>query len=91
MQDFIKIFIQEVVSTLEGLVGKAPSVGLKKEVSNNEEASLISAPYARVKISAIEKEESPVELLAPVDLVTAQRQSGRYHENRRRVRNARFY
>ncbi len=71
MQDFIKIFIQEVVSTLEGLVGKAPSVGLKKEVSNNEEASLISAPYARVVISAIEKEESSIELLAPVVLVTA--------------------
>ncbi|WP_187888902.1 flagellar motor switch protein FliY [Helicobacter pylori] len=71
MQDFIKIFIQEVVSTLEGLVGKAPSVGLEKEVSNNEEASLISTPYARVKISAIEKNESPIELLAPVVLVTA--------------------
>ncbi|GAA7375554.1 flagellar motor switch protein FliY [Helicobacter pylori] len=73
MQDFIKIFIQEVVSTLEGLVGKAPSVGLEKEVSNSEESflGLISAPYARVKISAIEKEESPIELLAPVVLVTA--------------------
>ncbi len=71
MQDFIKIFIQEVVSTLEGLVGKAPSVGLEKEISNNEEASLISVPYARVKISAIEKEESSIELLAPVVLVTA--------------------
>lgn len=73
MQDFIKIFIQEVVSTLEGLVGKAPSVGLEKEVSNSEEAweSLISVPYARVVISAIEKEESSIELLAPVDLVTA--------------------
>ncbi len=73
MQDFIKIFIQEVVSTLEGLVGKAPSVGLEKEVSHSEEAwgSLISAPYARVVISAIEKNESPIELLAPVDLVTA--------------------
>ncbi|WP_033760526.1 flagellar motor switch protein FliY [Helicobacter pylori] len=71
MQDFIKIFIQEVVSTLEGLVGKAPSVGLEKEVSNNEEASLISAPYARVMISAIDKSESHIELLAPVGLVTA--------------------
>ncbi len=73
MQDFIKIFIQEVVSTLEGLVGKAPSVGLEKEVSNSEEAweSLISAPYARVVISAIEKEENSIELLAPVVLVTA--------------------
>ncbi|WP_181232522.1 flagellar motor switch protein FliY [Helicobacter pylori] len=73
MQDFIKIFIQEVVSTLEGLVGKAPSVGLEKEVSNSDESflKLISAPYARVKISAIEKEESSIELLAPVDLVTA--------------------
>ncbi|QQW90532.1 flagellar motor switch protein FliY [Helicobacter pylori] len=73
MQDFVKIFIQEVVSTLEGLVGKAPSVGLEKEVSNSEEAweSLISAPYARVVISAIEKEESSIELLAPVVLVTA--------------------
>ncbi len=73
MQDFIKIFIQEVVSTLEGLVGKAPSVGLEKEVSNSEESflGLISAPYARVKISAIEKEESSIELLAPVVLVTA--------------------
>ncbi|WRA19287.1 flagellar motor switch protein FliY [Helicobacter pylori] len=73
MQDFIKIFIQEVVSTLEGLVGKAPSVGLEKEISSSEEAweSLISAPYARVMVSAIEKEESPIELLAPVDLVTA--------------------
>ncbi|WP_121292219.1 flagellar motor switch protein FliY [Helicobacter pylori] len=73
MQDFIKIFIQEVVSTLEGLVDKAPSVGLEKEVSHSEEAwgSLISAPYARVVISAIEKEESSIELLAPVVLVTA--------------------
>ncbi len=73
MQDFIKIFIQEVVSTLEGLVGKAPSVGLEKEVSHSEEAwgSLISVPYARVVISAIEKEESSIELLAPVVLVTA--------------------
>ncbi|MCQ2923549.1 flagellar motor switch protein FliY [Helicobacter pylori] len=73
MQDFIKIFIQEVVSTLEGLVGKAPSVGLEKEISSSDESflKLISTPYARVKISAIEKEESPVELLAPVDLVTA--------------------
>ncbi|GAA7623346.1 flagellar motor switch protein FliY [Helicobacter pylori] len=73
MQDFIKIFIQEVVSTLEGLVGKAPSVGLEKEVSHSEEAwgSLISAPYARVMLSAIEKEESSIELLAPVVLVTA--------------------
>ncbi len=73
MQDFIKIFIQEVVSTLEGLVGKAPSVGLEKEVSNSEEAwgSLISTPYARVVINAIEKEESSIELLAPVVLVTA--------------------
>ncbi len=73
MQDFIKIFIQEVVSTLEGLVGKAPSVGLEKEVSNSEEAwgSLISTPYARVMISAIEKKESSIELLAPVVLVTA--------------------
>ncbi len=73
MQDFIKIFIQEVVSTLEGLVGKAPSVGLEKEVSNSEESflGLISAPYARVVISAIEKEESSIELLAPVVLVTA--------------------
>ncbi|GAA7089709.1 flagellar motor switch protein FliY [Helicobacter pylori] len=73
MQDFIKIFIQEVISTLEGLVGKAPSVGLEKEVSNSEEAwgSLISVPYARVVISAIEKEESSIELLAPVVLVTA--------------------
>lgn len=73
MQDFIKIFIQEVVSTLEGLVGKAPSVGLEKEVSHSEEAwgSLIGAPYARVVISAIEKEESSIELLAPVVLVTA--------------------
>ncbi|MGN8393911.1 flagellar motor switch protein FliY [Helicobacter pylori] len=73
MQDFIKIFIQEVVSTLEGLVGKAPSVGLEKEVSHSGEAwgSLISAPYARVVISAIEKEESSIELLAPVVLVTA--------------------
>ncbi|WP_154568916.1 flagellar motor switch protein FliY [Helicobacter pylori] len=73
MQDFIKIFIQEVVSTLEGLVGKTPSVGLEKEISHSEEAwgSLISAPYARVVISAIEKEESSIELLAPVVLVTA--------------------
>ncbi|WRE42180.1 flagellar motor switch protein FliY [Helicobacter pylori] len=73
MQDFIKIFIQEIVSTLEGLVGKAPSVGLEKEVSNSEEAweSLISVPYARVVISAIEKEEGSIELLAPVVLVTA--------------------
>ncbi|MCQ2778932.1 flagellar motor switch protein FliY [Helicobacter pylori] len=73
MQDFIKIFIQEVVSTLEGLVGKAPSVGLEKEVSNSEESflGLISTPYARVVISAIEKEESSIELLAPVVLVTA--------------------
>lgn len=73
MQDFIKIFIQEVVSTLEGLVGKTPSVGLEKEVSHSEETwgSLISAPYARVVISAIEKEESSIELLAPVVLVTA--------------------
>ncbi|AEN15053.1 flagellar motor switch protein FliY [Helicobacter pylori Puno120] len=73
MQDFIKIFIQEVVSTLEGLVGKAPSVGLEKEVPNSEESweSLISAPYARVMVSAIEKEESSIELLAPVVLVTA--------------------
>lgn len=73
MQDFIKIFIQEVVSTLEGLVGKAPSVGLEKEVSNSEEAweSLIGTPYARVVISAIEKEEGSIELLAPVVLVTA--------------------
>ncbi len=71
MQDFIKIFIQEVVSTLEGLVGKAPSVGLEKEVSNDEEADLISAPYARVMISAIDKSESHIELLAPVGLVTA--------------------
>ncbi len=73
MQDFIKIFIQEVVSTLEGLVGKAPSVGLEKEVSHSEEAwgSLISVPYARVVISAIEKEEGSIELLAPVVLVTA--------------------
>ncbi len=73
MQDFIKIFIQEVVSTLEGLVGKAPSVGLEKEVSNSEEVweSLISVPYARVVISAIEKKESSIELLAPVVLVTA--------------------
>ncbi|WP_033745806.1 flagellar motor switch protein FliY [Helicobacter pylori] len=71
MQDFIKIFIQEVVSTLEGLVGKAPSVGLEKEVSNNEEASLISVPYARVMISAIDKSENHIELLAPVGLVTA--------------------
>ncbi len=73
MQDFIKIFIQEVVSTLEGLVGKTPSVGLEKEVSNSEEAweSLIGVPYARVVISAIEKKESSIELLAPVVLVTA--------------------
>ncbi len=73
MQDFIKIFIQEVVSTLEGLVGKAPSVGLEKEVSNSEESflGLISTPYARVVISAIEKEEGSIELLAPVVLVTA--------------------
>ncbi|GAA7084362.1 flagellar motor switch protein FliY [Helicobacter pylori] len=73
MQDFIKIFIQEIVSTLEGLVGKAPSVGLEKEVSNSEESweSLISTPYARVVISAIEKEEGSIELLAPVVLVTA--------------------
>ncbi|GAA7666954.1 flagellar motor switch protein FliY [Helicobacter pylori] len=73
MQDFIKIFIQEVVSTLEGLVGKAPSVGLEKEVSNSEESflGLIGVPYARVMVSAIEKEESSIELLAPVVLVTA--------------------
>ncbi|WRC90266.1 flagellar motor switch protein FliY [Helicobacter pylori] len=73
MQDFIKIFIQEVVSTLEGLVGKAPSVGLEKEISSSDESflKLISAPYARVMISAIEKEESSIELLAPVVLVTA--------------------
>ncbi|WP_100998200.1 flagellar motor switch protein FliY [Helicobacter pylori] len=73
MQDFIKIFIQEIVSTLEGLVGKAPSVGLEKEVSNSEESflGLISTPYARVMLSAIEKEESSIELLAPVVLVTA--------------------
>ncbi|GAA7251419.1 flagellar motor switch protein FliY [Helicobacter pylori] len=73
MQDFIKIFIQEVISTLEGLVGKAPSVGLEKEVSHSEGAwgSLISTPYARVMISAIKKEESSIELLAPVVLVTA--------------------
>ncbi|WJJ02165.1 flagellar motor switch protein FliY [Helicobacter pylori] len=73
MQDFIKIFIQEVVSTLEGLVGKAPSVGLEKEVSNSEESflGLISAPHARVMLSAIEKEEGSIELLAPVVLVTA--------------------
>ncbi|GAA6949769.1 flagellar motor switch protein FliY [Helicobacter pylori] len=71
MQDFIKIFIQEVVSTLEGLVGKTPSVGLEKEVSHSEESFLISVPYARVMISAIEKEESSIELLAPVVLVTA--------------------
>ncbi|GAA9395824.1 flagellar motor switch protein FliY [Helicobacter pylori] len=73
MQDFIKIFIREVVSTLEGLVGKAPSVGLEKEVSNSEESflGLISTPYARVMLSAIEKEEGSIELLAPVVLVTA--------------------
>ncbi|GAA8259849.1 flagellar motor switch protein FliY [Helicobacter pylori] len=73
MQDFIKIFIQEVVSTLEGLVGKAPSVGLEKEVSNSEESflGLIGTPYARVVINAIEKEEGSIELLAPVVLVTA--------------------
>ncbi len=73
MQDFIKIFIQEVVSTLEGLVGKAPIVRLEKEVSHSEETweSLISTPYARVVISAIEKEESSIELLAPVVLVTS--------------------
>ncbi|GAA7469339.1 flagellar motor switch protein FliY [Helicobacter pylori] len=73
MQDFIKIFIQEVVSTLEGLVGKTPSVGLEKEVSSSDESflKLISTPYARVMVSAIEKEEGSIELLAPVVLVTA--------------------
>ncbi|ADU79642.1 flagellar motor switch protein FliY [Helicobacter pylori] len=73
MQDFIKIFIQEVVSTLEGLVGKAPSVGLEKEISSSDESflKLISTPYARVMLSAIEKEEGSIELLAPVVLVTA--------------------
>ena len=52
-------------------MGKAPSVGLEKEISSSDESflKLISTPYARVVISAIEKEESSIELLAPVVLV----------------------
>lgn len=45
------------------------SVGLEKEVFNNEEVSLISIFYVRVKISVIEKNESFIELLVLVDLV----------------------
>ncbi|AFI06225.1 flagellar motor switch protein FliY [Helicobacter cetorum] len=73
MQDFIKIFIQEIISTLEGLVGKAPSVELKKEVATDEEAweSLANVPYARVVISAVSESESHIELLAPASLVTS--------------------
>lgn len=50
-------------------MGKVLSVGLEKEVFNNEEVSLISIFYVRVKISVIEKNESFIELLVLVDLV----------------------
>ncbi|WP_104748056.1 flagellar motor switch protein FliY [Helicobacter cetorum] len=73
MQDFIKLFIQEIISTLEGLVGKAPSVEVKAEIDNTQEAwaSLISVPYARVVVSVSGGSESNIELLAPVSLVTS--------------------
>ncbi|WP_104712680.1 flagellar motor switch protein FliY [Helicobacter cetorum] len=74
MQDFIKLFIQEIISTLEGLVGKAPNVELKEEIANTEDeawGALVSVPYARVVINASQKSDGNIEFLASVGLVTA--------------------
>ncbi|PAF53068.1 flagellar motor switch protein FliN [Helicobacter sp. 13S00482-2] len=69
MNDFIKIFTQETISTIEGLTGNTP------DVENNKTDIIsgvsLSVPYAIVYVSVSGDLDSSVALIFPAELATA--------------------
>lgn len=69
MNDFIKIFTQEAISTIEGLTGNTPDI-------ENNKTDIISGvslvvPYAIVYISVSGDIDSSVAFIVPAELATA--------------------
>lgn len=69
MNDFIKLFSQELVTTIEGLMGATPTLDFvsQSKLPNNE----IHAPYAITTIQAKGDFEATLAILTPVNLATA--------------------
>lgn len=69
MNDFIKLFSQEVIATIEGLMGATPDLSLN---SNNPVSGLaIQPPYAITTIETKGDFSAIIAMLTPVDLATA--------------------
>ncbi|WP_286349457.1 flagellar motor switch protein FliY [Helicobacter felistomachi] len=68
MNDFLKLFIQEFTTTISGLLGKAPEVELKNEISVGD---FIFIEHASVAIHVTPNANLTITLAIPVPMATA--------------------
>ncbi|CBG40530.1 flagellar motor switch protein FliY [Helicobacter mustelae] len=69
MNNFINLFSQEVVATIEGLMGATPDLGQGKESSLHD--ANITPPYVFISIEAKGDFGADLGMLMPIDLATA--------------------
>ncbi|WP_104697425.1 MULTISPECIES: flagellar motor switch protein FliY [unclassified Helicobacter] len=69
MNDFIKLFIQEAISTIEGLTGSSPNIKEIKSIDLKQEK--ISPPYALTSIETSGDFHTSLAIATPVELATA--------------------
>ncbi len=70
MNDFMKLFVDETVATIEGLTGQAPSLELKEEETLSIVSNIIP-PIALVKVNVSGDSEASVMVSLPPSLATA--------------------
>ncbi|WP_221272600.1 MULTISPECIES: flagellar motor switch protein FliY [unclassified Helicobacter] len=68
MDDFLKLFVQEFTTTINGLLGKAPQVELKNEISVGD---FIFIEHASVTIRVTPNANLKITLAIPVPMATA--------------------
>ncbi|PAF47115.1 flagellar motor switch protein FliN [Helicobacter sp. 12S02634-8] len=69
MNDFIKIFVQEAIATIEGLTGSTPDIiNIKTDYSN---AISLPVPYAIARINVTGNANADIALIMPASLATA--------------------
>lgn len=69
MNDFLKLFIQEMTATIEGLMGSSPHIEKKAEAVPG--ALNITPPYALINIESNGDFDASISLAIPVNMATA--------------------
>ena len=70
MNDFMKLFVDEVIATIEGLTGQTPSLELKEEETLSIVSNIIP-PTALIKINVTGESEGAAMVSMPPALATA--------------------